>query len=534
MTENNTFDSLTIAKELFNETKENYIKTNDKKFLKEMQLQLKNIERLEKRQRKPENKKDKIIYTSNITIDGIYWDEIHDPITNECYFIRYDKTNQSYKKEKVLEDKTTGRKYYPICMENSWVDESFVKLPSEPIDYISFQNLVGEIEKFIHKYADVTNEFRRIYAYFIIASWFEFKMNVAPTIEIISPYSKGKSRIGDVGAAVCYHTISLVDPSSAALIRLMSKFKGTVFVNENNTSYSNSDEYYKVINIYCSGFERGKPVARCEGDNFDVVPKDPFGFKIFASYTGFSDGAMSSRCIRYETFKTERNDIPIDLNATTEFSIDSMRIRNLILDFVLKNCDVEFTPMYTGDCIGIEHRTAQCFLAIRYLAVFDKSVLEFLKKTEAQHEYEQLLQNIESYDGEIFHAFLNTIKKEDSLNVSAKHILEFLNHPPKMTTTKISRSIKKSTGIDNKPKRINNELRKCYDIDEKKFTLALQRYVLPDDRKGWLDLYKKLNVEDESPIEQSPKQQPDKQKLDFYNCETTEEEYLKGRKKDDE
>src|ERR1700719_4382049 len=72
-----------------------------------------------------------------------------------------------------LEDRIeTGSKVLvPFSPDNNLIKNDVVLLPSQPQDYGSVEQLIADVQAFIHRYVDVTPAFEEVATHYVLLTW---------------------------------------------------------------------------------------------------------------------------------------------------------------------------------------------------------------------------------------------------------------------------------------------------------------------------------------------------------------------------
>lgn len=262
---------------------------------------------------------------------------IFDPETNTTSFVLLKNGQPDILPEFCL-DPRTDYWYYPYSPDNSIIKNGLVLFPSAAKEYSSEKELVQNIQKFIHKYLDVTPFFEKIASYYILLTWIYDNFNELPYLRAIGDYGSGKTRFLQVIGSACYKpTFANGATSISPIFRLIDEFRGTLLLDE--ADFSMSDYWSEIVKILNSGHAKGMPVIRSEVVNSKEFEPKAFVVycpKIIATRQYFRDKALESRFIVEEMgFRKLRNDIPISL--PNKFWDEALVIRNQLLMFRLKN-----------------------------------------------------------------------------------------------------------------------------------------------------------------------------------------------------
>lgn len=82
----------------------------------------------------------------------------------------------------------------PYSAENSLVRNEIVLLPSEPEEYGSEQELIREIQAYIHRYVDLSPRFEQIATYYALFTWLYDSYAELPYLRFRGDYGTGKTR----------------------------------------------------------------------------------------------------------------------------------------------------------------------------------------------------------------------------------------------------------------------------------------------------------------------------------------------------
>lgn len=365
-----------------------------------------------------------------------------------------------------------------------------VRLPTGIEEYGDTLSLLAEIEGFIYRYLDVSSNYLKFAAYYVLLSWLYDRFNTVPYLRALGDTGCGKSRFLDVIGGLCYKPISAsgcVTP--APIYRMIRKWQGTLILDE--ADMKNSDEYNEVVTILNCGFEKGRPVLRATKDNPDKVQVLPvYGPKVFATRRRFKDPALEARCLTEIMQETTRSDIPPVLGR--QFRKEQQVLRNKLLLFRLQNysrVDPETADIDLGD---IEPRLRQVSQAFTALFANKQEVLDDYKIFIRGHQQELIEQRAMTKTGQVVNTFFELLEQTtrsprgvvpfvpnvpdgEPLPVSAGDIAEKLG----MRAQAVGQ-ILKGLGLTTKNERAYGE-RKRYIICDKVKLEALWRRYIPSD-----------------------------------------------------
>jgi len=253
-----------------------------------------------KETKKEVQKEDKIPICSLVEKDRII-EEIYIPESKKVSFIVYDSDG--------IRSETEIGPYIP--KEDNILKKGTIILPEGVMDYGTAEDLKNEIKNFIHKYVDISEVFEELCTYYIMLTWVYDKLETIPYLRPIGDTSTGKTRFIETIGGLCYHCATISGAvTPAPIYRIIEQWKPTLIVEEGDVKHSNEkNEFITILNC---GFERNKPVLRCNKENPDNLETyDVFCPKIIATRYRFEDVALESRCITIEMKPTRREDIPI-------------------------------------------------------------------------------------------------------------------------------------------------------------------------------------------------------------------------------
>jgi hypothetical protein len=248
-------------------------------------------------------------------------------------FAVYDPMAQAV--EYVPEILQNGTRIIPPTSDEIF-QKGYVTLPSEAEEYGTELDLYREIQMFVHTYLEVSPDYESIAAFYPMLTWVHDVMPVVAYLRAKGDWGVGKSRYLDVFRALCYRSISTTGAmSEAPIFRIMDRWKGTLIIDEGDFGKSR-DSTAAMEKILVCGFERGKPIIRCNpNDPAEVNFFDPFGPKIIATRYGFRDKALESRCFTEIMKESIRTDVPIQLPY--EFEEEARHLRNKLLMYRFRN-----------------------------------------------------------------------------------------------------------------------------------------------------------------------------------------------------
>ncbi len=114
-----------------------------------------------------------------------------------------------------------------------------VLLPSEPVEYGSYDELIAEIRSYIHKYVDLSEQFEVVTAHYVLLTWLYDQFNELPYLRVRGDYGTGKTRFLQVVGAICYKPIFVSGASTVSpIFHLLDTFRGTLILDEADFRFS--------------------------------------------------------------------------------------------------------------------------------------------------------------------------------------------------------------------------------------------------------------------------------------------------------
>ncbi len=250
----------------------------------------------------------------------------------ESYFSFADISSQVIEKRQSMNIDWTI--YNPLKYDSEYIKSWMLLFPTTISEYESKKKLLEEIQDFIHYYVDIPEEFEVISAYYIFMTYFFSQFTEVPYLRVIGDYGSGKSRFLKAVGGLCYQPIMANWwISTAALFRVIDIVQGTLVFDEADIKASDTtNDMVKILNNW---FQKGLPIMRADGEKFEPKSYRVFWPKIIWSRESFSDIALESRCISFVMRRTERNDIPVNLDST--FEEKSLQLRNKLLRYRYDN-----------------------------------------------------------------------------------------------------------------------------------------------------------------------------------------------------
>lgn len=229
-------------------------------------------------------------------------------------------------------DTSSGETLVPYSAQNDLIRHNVVLLPSEPKEYGTEDQLIKDIQRFIHRYVDLRESFEKIATHYVLFSWVYDRFNELAYIRLRGDYGTGKTRGLLTIGSLCYRPIFASGAATVSpLFHLLDAFGGTLIIDEADFRFS--DEKAAITKILNNGNVNGLPVLRSYATRDGAWKPKAFrvyGPKIIATRGMFQDRALESRFITEETSgKNLREDIPI--NLPSDYEAEARELRNKLL-----------------------------------------------------------------------------------------------------------------------------------------------------------------------------------------------------------
>jgi hypothetical protein len=228
-----------------------------------------------------------------------------------------------------------GTQIYPPHNLKSMVDTGLLKFPTGVVPYVSTSSLTEEIRGFFTRYADVPHDWLDVIPYYVLMSWVYERFTALPYLRFLGEPGTGKTRLLIVTSAISYKaTVASGNITGPALFRTIDLVRGTMAIDE--ADFKNSEEWCDVVKVLNTGYMTGTPVIRCSGYGFTPEAFHVFGPKIISTRSRFSDEAIETRCLTFETReRVVAKHIPYQLPVA--FEEEAVMLRNKLLRWRFEN-----------------------------------------------------------------------------------------------------------------------------------------------------------------------------------------------------
>lgn len=241
----------------------------------------------------------------------------------------------------------------PVSSRNNLIRHRVVLFPESAERYPSVGRLVADIESYIARYVDLSEEFLGVATAYVLLSWVHDAFNELPYLRFRGEWGSGKTRALLIIGSICYKPFFASGASTVSpIFHTLDAFGGTLVADE--TDFRFSDEKAELVKIFNNGNVRGFPVLRSSANaqgTFDPRAFSVFGPKIVAMRHSFDDQALESRFLTHEmgTRHLPRG-IPINLPDLQRDEARALRnqllwYRFTTLDRMAINADVYDTKL---------------------------------------------------------------------------------------------------------------------------------------------------------------------------------------------
>lgn len=430
-----------------------------------------------KQKKEPEQKK------TSLYIDEKYmYEQIKKP--SGCCFLRYEFNTGNLTEHAVIE---LEEPTFPINDEE--VKDGHIKLPSCAEEYGNEEQLIVELENHVKKYLDVPADYLHYAVLNIVKSWVYERYRSLNYLRVQGEPGTGKSRFLDVIGGLHYKPIATSGASTVSpIFRLMNKWGCTLIMDE--ADLKQSDETNDLIKIINQGFEKDRPVIRCNPDDKSQVEFfKVYCPKVLSTRHAFDDVATESRCMTQIMTGTSRSDIISSLNDA--FYAEQQMLRNKLLLWRFRNYKRIMPDIgETLDWTDIEPRLKQVNVGFISLIHQDKSyVAKFMDRIRKQ---QQDLRNerSETYEGYIVAACSRIIL--ENRPITAKTIIDYAeltdSKGNKWKPRRIASYMKTLGFLGTKVIRVEDTTEKEYQYKPETVAMLLKKYLPKDEYESFCSL----------------------------------------------
>lgn len=320
----------------------------------------------------------------------------------------------------------SGEVLMPYSPTNNLIANECVLLPSGPSEFFTKEELIADIEAYLHRYVDLSPLFAKIASYYVLLTWVHDAFNEVPYLRLRGEYGTGKTRALMTIGSLCYKAFSASGASTTSpIFHTLDAFGGTLLFDEADLPYS--DARADIVKILNNGTVRGMPVLRTVVNRhreFNPKAFKVFGPKIVAMRGSFDDRALESRFFTEETGRSKlRADIAIQLPDTMK--AEALALRNRLLHFRFCNFfSIKADPAALME--GVEPRLNQT--AAPLLSLIDDTALRSEIQRAFVEEYQATLaEQRETVEARIIKAIGDAFASADGASVALKDVADRFN-----------------------------------------------------------------------------------------------------------
>jgi len=356
---------------------------------------------------------------SGVFDNGVILETVHNPEERSTRFAVWQDGQWTYSTSFALGDTL---RLVPYSPDNNLIKNEAVLLPSAPEEYGSEEQLLYEIETFVHRYVDLSPLFRKIASYYVLLSWVYDGFNELPYLRVRGDPGSGKTRFLLTVGSLCYKPIFASGASTVSpLFRILDAFRGTLIIDEGD--FRMSDERAEVVKILNNGNAKGFPVLRSEvsnnGREYNPRAYSVFGPKLVATRGYFQDRALESRFLTEEMGQVRlRDDVPISLPSQQR--TEACQLRNKLLLFRFRHLHKVGASEELVDR-SIEPRISQIFVPLLSI-IRDEDAREQLREVARQYSREIVAERGMDMEAQILEIIRGMADSPDKTSLSIKEI----------------------------------------------------------------------------------------------------------------
>lgn len=438
--------------------------------------------------KKEKNQEEFVIHKSSLVFDNKLYETIlqegrprflylenNPALFNDEYLAYMAGAGYPLNKFKCYTTHGIGTNIRPQWGEEALMDPPMVMLPSDALPFESPTILVQEIVDFIKRYCDLPDDFARISAYYVILTYFYDRLDQIPYLSFMGDLGTGKSRCKLIVGSVCYHPIlASAGTSPAAMYRLISKWPGTLLMDEADLN-NKSDEAQEITKILNCGFDKYNPRVVCDKDDPNsLLFNNPFCPKIIARRFEFQDKAVESRCITQIMQQTSRRELPKVLPPV--WSREAEILRNKLLMLRLLYWHTYDNPKSDLLDIDVEPRLMQAYTGLALVVSQFPGELDWLKLYIVAKNSEIINERASTWEGALVSAYVDCIDAHTEVitnGLLCGRMAEILGSEVKSRTT--GRCLK-ALGFVSDKKRVLGKLQRVVSINADKLVVLAKRY----------------------------------------------------------
>jgi hypothetical protein len=201
-----------------------------------------------------------------------------------------------------------------------------IRLPSGIVPSRSAREIFGELQDCFSTYVDVAQDQQHLLVAFLMSTWFQDVLPVAPYLWVTGPYGSGKTTLLRIMERVCRRAVMVGDVTAAALYMLPSALVPTLIIDEFEMGRAARNR--DMQHFLRMGSTRGGRAVR----NSKIY--ETFCAKIISSRELPQDAALASRAVFVSMLPTSK-----PLSPLSESTLDRIaeKFQPLLLGYRLEN-----------------------------------------------------------------------------------------------------------------------------------------------------------------------------------------------------
>ena len=225
-----------------------------------------------------------------------------------------------------------GGELHPIPASNNLIKHRALLLAEKAEPFGTVKELAADIGQYLYRYVDLSSDFERIAACYVLLTWVYDAFNELPYLRLRGDFGSGKTRALTVVGEICFRPFFASGASTVSpIFHTLDTFRGTLVLDEADFRFT--DEKSELVKIFNNGNVRGFPVLRTAMTTkreFDPRAFTVFGPKVVGMRDAFEDQALESRFLTEEMGQRKlRTDIPINLPEKQKE--EALLLRNKLL-----------------------------------------------------------------------------------------------------------------------------------------------------------------------------------------------------------
>ena len=351
----------------------------------------------------------------------------------------------------------TGERLVPYPADNNLIAHDCVLLPSEPVPHGAKEELIADIEAFLHRHVDLSPVFERLAAHYVLLTWLYDAFSELPYLRLRGDYGTGKTRGLLAIGSLCYKPFFAAGASTVSpIFHTLDRFGGTLILDEADFRFS--DATTDLVKIFNNGTVKGLPVLRTianRNKEFNPAAFRVFGPKIIAMRGSFADEALESRFLTEETgTRPLRDDIPLHLSQTLE--TEALMLRNRLLHFRLSTFfSTKLDPSLAA--VELDPRLNQITLPLLSL-VDDPELRGQIQDLLRQQQRQSALHRSHTLEGRVLQAALESLAEVKGTAAV----------PIQAVADRLNRTWRVETGHAVSARRVGSVLRGHFKVDTRK------------------------------------------------------------------